>query len=101
MPAAFATLRADGRAIGFGLAVCERGAVGLFDIVIAPSERCRGRGRALTSALLRWGRRTGAQTAYLQVREQNEVARKLYAGLGFQEAYRYHYRVPGWLVKAG
>jgi ribosomal protein S18 acetylase RimI-like enzyme len=101
MPAGFATLRAEGRAIGFGLAVCERGAVGLFDIVIAPPERGRGQGRALTGALLRWGRRNGAQSAYLQVRARNEAARKLYAGLGFREAYRYHYRVPGPLVGAG
>jgi len=94
MPSAFATLRENGQAIGFGLAVYERGAVGLFDIVIAPEERGRGNGRALTNALLKWGRRAGARKAYLQVREQNDPARKLYASLGFLEAYRYHYRVP-------
>ena len=60
----------------------------------APSERGRGLGRALTSALTQWGRSAGARTAYLQVREQNATARRLYAALGFQEAYRYHYRVP-------
>jgi N-acetylglutamate synthase len=95
LPAAFATLREKGEAIGFGLAVCERGAVGLFDIVITPSKRGRGKGRTLTRALLQWGRRRGAECAYLQVREENEAARRLYAGLGFGEAYRYHYRVPG------
>jgi ribosomal protein S18 acetylase RimI-like enzyme len=94
MPAAFATLREGGKPIGFGLAVYERHAVGLFDIVIAPSERRRGKGRVLTGALIQWGRSAGARTAYLQVREQNAVARRLYAALGFQEAYRYHYRVP-------
>ena len=94
VPAGFATLRENGAPVGFGLAVCERGAVGLFDIVIAPAERNRGMGRALTNALLQWGRRSGARTAYLQVRDQNAAARRLYAALGFQEAYRYHYRVP-------
>ena len=94
MPAAFATLWVDGRPIGFGLAVYERGAIGLFDIVIAPAERGRGNGRALTGALIQWGRSAGARTAYLQVREQNAGARRLYAALGFREAYRYHYRVP-------
>lgn len=94
MPAAFATLRKNGKPVGFGLAVCERGAVGLFDIVIAPSERGRGMGRALTRALMQWGHSTGARSAYLQVREQNPAARRLYAALGFREAYRYHYRVP-------
>lgn len=80
--------------LGFGLAVTDRGMVGLFDIVVAPSERGRGHGRALTRSLLAWGRSAGAHTGYLQVREANDAARRLYAGLGFIEAYRYHYRVP-------
>jgi N-acetylglutamate synthase len=94
MPTAFATLIENERAIGFGLAVYERGAVGLFDIVVVPPERGRGNGRKLTNALLQWGWQTGAQKAYLQVRERNTGAHKLYTGLGFREAYRYHYRVP-------
>jgi ribosomal protein S18 acetylase RimI-like enzyme len=94
MPKAFATVFENGDAVGFGLGVYERGAVGVFDLVVAPSARGRGHGRALTRALLQWGRKAGARHAYLQVREQNALARKLYAGLGFDEAYRYHYRVP-------
>ncbi len=94
MPSGFATLKENGRAIGFGFAVYEREAAGLFDIVVVPSARGRGNGRILTGALLQWGGQAGARQAYLQVREQNEGARKLYAGLGFQEFYRYHYRVP-------
>ena len=31
--------------------------------------------------------------AYLQVREDNEVARDLYRTLGFTDAYRYTHRV--------
>ena len=100
LPTAFATLIEDGEAVGFGLAVYERQAIGLFDIVVAPAKRGRGNGRRLTNALLLWGRQVGAQNAYLQVRAQNEGARKLYASLGFQEAYRYHYRVPGSVVPA-
>ena len=57
-------------------------------------KRGRGNGRRLTNALLQWGRQMGAQNAYLQVRAQNEGAQNLYAGIGFQEVYRYHYRVP-------
>lgn len=98
LPTAFATLRENGTAIGFGLAVSEREMVGLFDIAIAPAERGRGRGRALTDGLLQWGRRSGARTAYLQVRDQNAVARRLYAAIGFREAYRYHYRVPNVVI---
>jgi len=94
-PAAFATLHDEGDAIGFGLAVLERGAVGLYDIVVSPGRRSRGHGRALTQALMHWGREAGATSAYLQVREQNQAARRLYAELGFEDRYRYHYRVPG------
>jgi len=95
LPAAFATLHEAGEAIGFGLAVLERGAVGCYDIVVSPGRRRRGHGRALTQALMHWGREAGATSAYLQVREQNEAARRLYAELGFEDLYRYHYRVPG------
>jgi ribosomal protein S18 acetylase RimI-like enzyme len=98
LPAAFAMLRENGAAIGFGLAVYEHGAVGLFDIAIAPAERGRGLGRTLTDALLQWGQRSGARTAYLQVLDRNTTARGLYAALGFREAYRYHYRVPNRVV---
>jgi len=94
LPCAFATLRQGEHAVGFGLAVRERGAVGLFDIVVAPGHRGQGHGRALVQALMQWGRDGGAETAYLQVREENAVARGLYAALGFTDAYRYHYRVP-------
>ncbi len=95
LPCAFATLHgAEGAPIGFGLAVLERGAIGFYDIVIDPALRGQGHGRSLMRALLQWGRDAGATSAYLQVRAQNEVARKLYAGLGFGEVYGYHYRIP-------
>ena len=95
MPCGFATLRdGAGRTIGFGLAVLERGAIGLYDIVVDPALRGQGHGRALVCALLRWGREAGAESAYLQVRAVNEAARSLYARLGFAEVYQYHYRIP-------
>jgi ribosomal protein S18 acetylase RimI-like enzyme len=43
--------------------------------------------------LMSWGRQQGAERAYLQVREENEVARALYRSLGFSDAYRYTHRV--------
>ena len=101
LPAAFATRFDHREPIGFGLAVVERGMVGLFDIVVTPAHRGLGHGRALTSALIAWGRNAGADTAYLQVREANTTARRLYARLGFCEHYRYHYRVPEGLAGPG
>jgi GNAT superfamily N-acetyltransferase len=93
-PAAFATCEEGGRAVAFGLAVMERGMIGLFDIVTLPAERGRGYGRAVTGALLDWGRREGATASYIQVRSVNDVARNLYASLGYEQVYAYHYRMP-------
>ena len=72
----------------------ERRFVGLFDIVVAQHARGQGMGRALTKAIMCWGREAGAEHAYLNVRDSNHVAVNLYSSLGFREAYSYHYRVP-------
>lgn len=93
LPTAFATLRRHGQAIAHGLAVAERGMVGLFDIVTLPAARRRGAGRLMVQTLMAWGRDQGATRAYLQVVDANAPARALYAGLGFQSAYGYHYRL--------
>lgn len=94
-PAAFATLSLDGEDSAWGLAVAERGYVGLYDIVVAPGLRGLGLGRRLVASLMAWGREQGATRAYLQMRETNEVAASLYASLGFRTAYRYtHWVLP-------
>jgi ribosomal protein S18 acetylase RimI-like enzyme len=91
--AAFATLDLDDRYVAWGLGVVERGYVGLYDIVVAPELRGIGLGRRVVTSLMAWGRDAGAHTAYLQVREDNEVALALYQALGFEPAYRYTHRV--------
>jgi ribosomal protein S18 acetylase RimI-like enzyme len=99
-PAAFATLVLDGDPAAWGLAVTERGFVGLYDIVVAPNLRGLGLGRRLVSSLMAWGRENGAELAYLQMRETNETAAALYRSLGFTVAYRYTQRVQPDLVTA-
>ena len=64
----------------------------LIDIVVRPEFRGRGLGRAITRALMDWGRRQGAETAYLQVFDGNRVALALYESLNFRSGYAYHYR---------
>jgi N-acetylglutamate synthase len=93
-PAAFTTLRDAGEPVGFGLAVSESGATGLFDIAIRSGHRRRGHGRRLVEALLAWAAWRGDGQAYLQVTAANAGALALYEGLGFQETYRYGYSVP-------
>lgn len=90
---ACASIEIGGEPAAFGLAVADRGWVGLFDIVTKPEWRRQGLARRMVAALLRWGREQGASRAYLQVVAANEPARVLYRSLGFTEAYRYHYRV--------
>lgn len=92
-PAGFATLTLDEEPAAWGLAVAERGYVGLYDIVVAPHLRGLGIGRRLVESLLEWGQAQGATRAYLQMREANEVAHALYRSLGFETAYRYTHRV--------
>jgi ribosomal protein S18 acetylase RimI-like enzyme len=93
---AYATLNLDDRPVAWGLGVVERGYLGLYDIVVSPDLRGIGLGRRVVSSLIAWGCAQGAHTAYLQVREENEIARSLYEALGFGIAYRYTHRVmPG------
>jgi ribosomal protein S18 acetylase RimI-like enzyme len=91
--ATFATLTEDGEDVAWGIGVTERGFVALQDLVVQPGMRGRGLGRRLTTTLMAAGRDAGATRAYLQVSEENRVARELYEKLGFTEAYRYTQRV--------
>jgi len=76
-----------------GLAVLETGLAGLFDIVTAAEFRGQGLGRQLVMSLLHWAKGQGAGLAYLQVMLDNAPALRLYGRLGFEEVYRYWYRV--------
>lgn len=89
----FLRLENAGQTVAVGLAVYERGYVGLFDIVTNPAFQRQGWGKRLVIELLRWGQSQGATTAYLQVTTTNTAALQLYAALGFREVYRYWYRV--------
>lgn len=91
---AFATLVVEGVPSAYGMAVLERGMVGLFDIATPAMLRGRGHARRLVTALMAWGRRKGAMQAYLQVTTGNAPARALYGSLGFRPVYGYDYRLP-------
>src|SRR5437660_1357047 len=74
------------------LAAAERGWLGLFCVATLDPFRRQGAAMALKRALLEWGRREGAESAYLQVEAANAAALALYARLGFHTLYSYHYR---------
>ncbi|MBH9551933.1 GNAT family N-acetyltransferase [Inhella gelatinilytica] len=80
------------RLLACGQLALEEGLAGLYDIFTPPEARRRGFARLLCQALLTRAAAQGALHAYLQVSADNQPALALYAGLGFQPAYGYHYR---------
>lgn len=69
----------------------------LLTIAVAPEARQRGLGRKLVSRFLYQARLRGADSAFLEVAEDNGAARALYTRSGFAEAGRRrgYYRTPG------
>lgn len=90
---AYACVQQDGRPVAWGLAVLERNAVGIFDVVVDASRRGQGLGRTLIKGLQRWAAGQGARSMDLQVTGSNAVAQRLYASEGFEFVYGYHYRI--------
>ncbi len=86
-------LTVENEIVACGLGVIEDQYLGLFDIVTADDQRRKGYGTILTQSLISWGQHNGARCAYLQVMENNDAANRLYSRMGFQECYRYWYRV--------
>lgn len=76
-----------------GMCVLESDYIGLFDIVTTEKYRNRGYGSELIQNILQWGKENGAKYAYLQVILNNTPALKLYSKLGFEEVYKYWYRI--------
>ena len=89
----FAVVDWEGSPAAIGRAVLEGKDVGLFDVMTRPDLQRRGLATDITLALLDWAGRHEADRAYLQVVPSNDPAVRLYAKLGFEEVYRYWYRV--------
>ena len=55
----------------------------LENIVVASAERAKGIGKKLLEHLADVSRRSGGRAIFLEVRQSNEAARRLYARVGF------------------
>lgn len=76
----------EGLIVGFlsGMAVVDE--FRLHNIAVHPDFRGRGVGRGLIEAVESLCRQRDFQRILLEVRKDNEVARRLYLGLGFEAA---------------
>ena len=90
---AFGSVRADGQTIAIGRVAAAGTWAGLTAIEVDPGHRRRGLGATVTRALAAAAAGRGLTGLYLQVEEENAVARALYHRLGFTDHHRYHYRV--------
>lgn len=75
----------DGRVVGAVYVGLRDGGAWLYDITIAESERGKGYGRAAMTALEDEVRELGHDTIRLNVWGGNDVARRLYRSLGWDE----------------
>jgi GNAT superfamily N-acetyltransferase len=90
--AGFALAAVGGQAAAVGLAVAAPPWVGVFSMLTLPTHRGQRLGEAVLSAIARWAGQRGAERMYLQVELDNAPARSLYARVGFEPRYVYHYR---------
>ncbi len=75
----------DGRVVGMLVAWLIVDEIHIATIATHPDFRGRGIGRNLLSHTLRSAMDEGVVKSFLEVRESNEVARKMYRSFGFME----------------
>jgi ribosomal-protein-alanine N-acetyltransferase len=85
-----------GAVIGYVIARPVLDEAEILNLGVASARQRGGIGRALVEAMLARLRQQRVATVFLEVRESNAVARRLYAGLGFAEVGRRrdYYRLP-------
>jgi ribosomal protein S18 acetylase RimI-like enzyme len=84
---------ADGRPVG-GLKLYEHdGRAGIYAFGVDAAERGKGYGRAILQQTVEMARASGYPRIYLEVDDDNAVARRLYESSGFQTTTTYGYYV--------
>jgi [ribosomal protein S18]-alanine N-acetyltransferase len=85
-----------GAMLGYTIAHWAADEAEILNLGVAPAHRRQGVGRALVEHMLAALRDCGARVVYLEVRQSNVIARRLYESLGFKEVARraHYYRRP-------
>jgi len=90
----FATVRDErGAVLARGRGAFHGDWVGVSALWTHPAHRGTGLSSAVLRSLVSWGAEQGATTAYLQVVESNDHARRIYEARGFEVHHRYAYLV--------
>ena len=76
-------LRAGEAVLGYFVAMKGVDEVHLLNITVEPAQQGRGWGGLMLEALATWSRGQGAQWLWLEVRQSNEAAQRLYERQGF------------------
>ena len=77
-------LVADGRLLGYFVAMKGVDEVHLLNITVAPEFQSQGWGRIMLDAVAVWARGQGAQWLWLEVRAGNERAQRIYERQGYR-----------------
>jgi [ribosomal protein S18]-alanine N-acetyltransferase len=87
---------ANGQVLGYAVAWYVADESEIANLAVAPGARRRGVGALLLDRILRAAAEFGAQSVFLEVRESNEEARKLYEARQFEIAGKRtkYYRKP-------
>jgi ribosomal-protein-alanine N-acetyltransferase len=92
----FLVAEQDGMVVGFLVARTALDEAEILDLAVDPAARGRGVGRALLHDALDVLRRSRARQVFLEVRESNAAALRLYGSLRFRQVGRRsrYYRQP-------
>jgi ribosomal-protein-alanine N-acetyltransferase len=85
-----------GAVIGYVIARHALDEAEILNLGVVPTRQRQGVGRALVQGMLAQLRQWGVATVFLEVRESNSAARRLYGALGFAQVgrRRNYYRRP-------